>query len=72
MCLGAIYWARPKIVYYANTRQDAADIGFDDSMIYDEMAVPFEDRRIPGVCFSRESALEVFGAWKVKTDRTLY
>src|SRR6187402_191609 len=37
MCLGAIYWARPDKVYYANTRQDAADIDFDDSMIYEEL-----------------------------------
>ena len=39
MCLGAIYWARPKAVYYANTRNDAAEIGFDDAMIYEEMSV---------------------------------
>ena len=45
MCLGAIYWARPKIVYYANTRDDAAAIGFDDSMIYDEFGVNTDNRK---------------------------
>ena len=41
MCLGAIYWARPKAVYYANTRKDAAEIGFDDDFIYRELELPF-------------------------------
>ncbi len=72
MCLGAIYWARPKIVYYANNRQDAADIGFDDSMIYDEMNVPIEDRKIPIVPISREHALKVFEEWRDKPDKTVY
>ena len=72
MCLGAIYWARPKIVYYANNRQDAADIGFDDSMIYDEMVVALENRRIPIRPIGRERALEVFEAWKNKLNKTKY
>ncbi|MEO6546723.1 MAG: nucleoside deaminase [Ferruginibacter sp.] len=72
MCLGAIYWARPKIVYYANNRQDAADIGFDDSMIYEEMKVAIENRKIPIVPISREPALKVFEAWKKKDNKTLY
>ena len=72
MCLGAIYWARPKIVYYANNRQDAADIGFDDSMIYDEMNVPINDRKIPIVPISREHALKVFEEWRDKPDKTVY
>lgn len=72
MCLGAIYWARPKIVYYANNRQDAADIGFDDSMIYEEMAVPVEKRKIPIVPIGRAAAQEVFNAWKDKPDKTVY
>ena len=42
MCMGAIYWARPDRVYYANTRYDAANIGFDDSMIYQELTIPLE------------------------------
>ena len=72
MCLGAIYWARPKIVYYANNRQDAADIGFDDSMIYNEMTVPIEDRKIPIIAIGREHALKVFDTWREKPDKTVY
>src|SRR6187549_4057131 len=72
MCLGAIYWARPKVVYYANNRQDAADIGFDDSMIYDEMAAAIEQRKIPIQSLSRDEAIKVFNAWKDKEDKTAY
>ncbi len=72
MCLGAIYWARPKVVYYANTRQDAAEIGFDDSMIYEEMSVAIEDRKISILPIGRAEALPVFAAWKEKGDKTLY
>jgi len=72
MCLGAIYWARPKIVYYANNRTDAAAIGFDDSMIYDEMMVAIEHRKIPILPISREAALKVFEEWKNKPDKTVY
>jgi guanine deaminase len=72
MCLGAIYWARPKLVYFANTRQDAADIGFDDSMIYDEMNATLAQRKIPIVPISREQALVVFKQWLIKNDKTLY
>ncbi len=72
MCLGAIYWARPKVVYFANNRLDAADIGFDDSMIYEEMNVAIEDRKIPILPLGREQALKVFQEWKDKDDKTLY
>ena len=72
MCLGAIYWARPKVIYYANNRQDAADIGFDDSMIYDEMSANIEDRRIPILSLGREEALKVFTEWMNKEDKTTY
>ena len=72
MCLGAIYWARPDIVYYANTRQDAADIGFDDSMIYEEMSIAFENRRIPILNLGRQGALKVFEEWKIRGNKTLY
>lgn len=72
MCLGAIYWARPKVVYYANNRQDAADIGFDDSMIYEEMVVAMENRRIPILPLGRDNALKVFQQWKIKDDKTPY
>src|SRR5262245_60552893 len=59
MCLGAIYWARPKRVYYANNRQDAANIGFDDSLIYEEMGTELNQRRIPILPLGREAALKV-------------
>jgi tRNA(Arg) A34 adenosine deaminase TadA len=72
MCLGAIYWARPKKIYYANNRQDAAQIGFDDSMIYDEMSAKIEDRKIPIISLGREEALKVFEEWMRKEDKTAY
>ncbi len=72
MCLGAIYWARPKVIYYANHRQDAADIGFDDSMIYDEMAASIEERKIPIIPLGREEALKIFEEWRHKDDKTEY
>jgi guanine deaminase len=72
MCMGAIYWARPKVVYFANNRQDAADIGFDDSMIYEEMVTELHSRKIPIIPLGREEALKVFFEWKDKGDKTLY
>ena len=56
MCLGAIYWARPKVIYYANNRQDAAEIGFDDSMIYDEISADIKHRKIPIIPLLRKEA----------------
>lgn len=47
MCIGAIYWARPRAVYYACTKEDAARIGFDDQFIYEELSLPMDQRRIP-------------------------
>lgn len=72
MCLGAIYWARPKVVYYANTRADAAEIGFDDSMIYDEINAPIENRKIPILPLKRSDAIKVFNAWADKENKTAY
>lgn len=72
MCLGAIYWARPRIIYFANNREDAADAGFDDSMIYDEMAASIEERKIPIKKIGRDEAIKVFGEWKEKADKTAY
>ena len=72
MCLGAIYWARPRIVYYANTRDDAAVIGFDDAMIYKEMGVGPEYRKIPVINLCRPDALKVFEYWSNKKDKNLY
>lgn len=72
MCLGAIYWARPKVIYYANNRGDAAAIGFDDSMIYEEMNKSYSDRKIPIIAIYRDEALQVFKEWKEKLNKTLY
>ena len=72
MCLGAIYWARPKKVYYANSRKDAADIGFDDSLIYDEINAPIEKRIIPLLHLPTNEALQVFKNWVAKNDKSEY
>lgn len=72
MCMGAIYWARPDRVYFANTRSDAARIGFDDSMIYEELTAPLDERKIEIRCLGRDHALPVFNEWAAKNDRTLY
>jgi guanine deaminase len=72
MCMGAIYWARPKKVYYANTRIDAAGIGFDDSLIYDELILPLEQRKIAIECIGRDEAIKVFEDWSKKEDKMEY
>jgi tRNA(Arg) A34 adenosine deaminase TadA len=64
MCLGAIYWARPARVFYAGTRFDASDAGFDDSFIYSEMEKELNDRSIPMIPFERELCLPLFEFWK--------
>lgn len=72
MCLGAIYWARPDKVFYAGTREDAADIGFDDDFIYSEINVSMSKRKIPFEQINREGAVNVFQEWLKKTDKTAY
>ncbi len=72
MCLGAIYWARPKAVYYACTKEDAAEIGFDDQFIYEEIDVGIANRRIKFFNINREEGREVFAQWKSKEGRTDY
>lgn len=72
MCLGAIYWARPRRVIYANTRQDAADIGFDDDFIYQELRLPIEQRAIPMRQLMRDEGWSAFEEWRAKADRTEY
>ena len=72
MCLGAIYWARLDRVYYANTKADARDIGFDDSFIYDELALPRDSRRLPSVPMMRDEAIKVFEEWARKEDKVEY
>lgn len=72
MCLGAIYWARPAKVYFGGTAADAAKIGFDDSLIYGEIAKPADKRKIPMISLMRKEALEVFRTWENQTDRIPY
>jgi tRNA(Arg) A34 adenosine deaminase TadA len=72
MCLGAIYWARPRRVIYACTRHEAADAGFDDAVIYEEINVPIAERRIPFDHESISEAAALFGLWREKGDRKLY
>ncbi|HOY06484.1 MAG TPA: nucleoside deaminase [Saprospiraceae bacterium] len=72
MCLGAIYWARPKRVFFGCTRTDAADIEFDDDFIYKEITVPLDQRQIPMIPLLREEALVVFKEWQENPDKTLY
>ncbi|PIB34085.1 tRNA-specific adenosine deaminase [Reichenbachiella sp. 5M10] len=72
MCLGAIYWARPKAIYYASAKTDAATAGFDDQFIYDEIALPSPSRKIKTQQAMRQEAQKVFTAWKNKKDKTEY
>jgi guanine deaminase len=72
MCLGAIYWARPDRVYFAATASDAAEAGFDDSFIYNELKRPHGERRIPFEPMMRKAGLEPFREWTKKTDRVRY
>jgi len=72
MCLAAIYWARFKTVYYANTRHDAARIQFDDARIYREIARPVSRRKLAMHQVLREEALAVFEEWQAKADKVRY
>ena len=72
MCLGAIFWARPVRVFYACTKEDAADAGFDDEFIYQEIEITPEKRQIPMIAMMREESLKAFELWKEKGDKTLY
>ena len=72
MCLAAIYWARIGKIYYANSQRDAAAIGFDDALIYREVARPLSRRQIPMRQLLRSEALKVFAEWKAKPDKIRY
>ena len=72
MCLGAIYWARPGRVIYANTKKDAAAIDFDDQFIYDEIEKPDEQRQILFIHNPHKKALEVFEDWKKMENKIEY
>jgi guanine deaminase len=72
MCLSAIYWARIPTVYYGNTRQDAAAIGFDDDFIYREISLPPEQRKVAMTPLLRVEAQGAFDEWTQKSDKVGY
>lgn len=72
MCLGAIYWAKLDKIYYANTKTDAKNIGFDDSFIYDELALPLNQRHLSAEDMMRSKARKAFEMWKEKPDKIEY
>src|ERR1700728_3711855 len=72
MCLGAIYWARPARVYFANSAADAAQAGFDDAFIYEELRLPHAERKVPMIQLRHDAALAAFRAWREKSDKIRY
>ncbi len=72
MCLSALYWAGVERIVYGNTKEDAKEINFDDSFIYDEIAKPYALRAIPCQNLMREEALAGFRAWSEKSDKIEY
>ena len=72
MCLGAIYWARINKIYYANTKKDAADIGFDDHFIYDELEKPMQERKVPFAQIMHKEALAIFKQWEILENKADY
>ena len=72
MCLGAIYWARPDRIYFANTKEDAADINFDDNFIYNELDVSTTQRKLPTTQLLRDEAQMAFTQWRESTAKIEY
>lgn len=72
MCLGAIYWARLSKIFYANDRKDAAEIGFDDDFIYEEIAIEPQYRKKPSEILLHNEAINAFRMWTLKDDKTKY
>ena len=72
MCLGAIYWAHLDELYFANNKKDAADIGFDDAFIYDELDLPYEKRKLKTNQFMRDEAIKAFEKWDKFDEKTEY
>lgn len=72
MCLGAIYWAHLDKIYYGNTKADAKAIDFDDSFIYDELALKPEERHLPSEQLLHDEAIKVFEEWRDKEDKVPY
>jgi tRNA(Arg) A34 adenosine deaminase TadA len=72
MCLGAVYWARLDSMFFGNTCHDAAEVGFDDSFIYEELRVPTGQRKLPMVRLLPEKAIESFRAWQEHQTKIEY
>jgi tRNA(Arg) A34 adenosine deaminase TadA len=72
MCLSALYWAGVSRICYGNTKDDAKAINFDDSFIYDQLELKYEDRSIKCEHFMRSDALRAFRKWDEKTDKVEY
>ncbi|HOU83050.1 MAG TPA: nucleoside deaminase [Bacteroidales bacterium] len=72
MCLGAIYWARPKKLVFAADKFDAANAGFDDSMIYDEIQLPYYDRHLETINLRIDESLQPFELWMSENDKITY
>ena len=73
MCLGALYWARVRAVYYGFDRNDAAAAGFDDSLIYEELAKPIDERSLPMIRLNPDpAASNPFELWKHAAHKTEY
>ncbi len=72
MCLGALYWARPAAVWFASTRDDASAVGFDDSLVYEQLALPVSQRRIPMHLVRIDEYLAPFHAWDQAGNKVPY
>ncbi|MDQ2835634.1 MAG: nucleoside deaminase [Acidobacteriota bacterium] len=72
MCLTAIYWARCNAIFYGCTSADAANVGFDDALLYEQINRPTKQRSIPAINLLHQQALSSFNAWRVQTDRIDY
>ncbi len=72
MCLGAIYWAKMDKLYYGNNKDDAANIGFSDAFIYDELSLPVAERELKSGTLLPDEAKKAFRMWTDKTDKTPY
>jgi len=72
MCLGAIYWARPDAIYFGNSKEDAAEINFDDNFIYDELDISLNERKLPTIQLLRAEAQSAFIQWQKCEDKIEY
>jgi tRNA(Arg) A34 adenosine deaminase TadA len=72
MCLAALFWSRCDAIFYGNSAADAADAGFDDALLYEEVSRPLDQRRIPMTRLLADEAMESFDAWRTLPDRIDY